>query len=62
MVQFREVSGLEVLFVQQIQRAGLKNMSSLERESDYREFGLERLHCTTNVREVNWNTGNGLMP
>ena len=31
-------------------RAGLENMSSLERFSEYRGFGLERFHCSCCVR------------
>ena len=36
----------EVLYVQQIQRAGLENTFSLEGVREYRGFGLEWFHCT----------------
>jgi hypothetical protein len=37
----------EVLYVQQIYRAGLENNIQFGDGSDFRGFGLERCHCNT---------------
>ena len=42
----------EVLYEQQVWRAGRKNMPSCERGSDYGGFGLERFRCIIRFMQV----------